>query len=84
VVKLDDFSMHQVPTSNMLRELQQQTGVEVRVLVCQTGPLPTEICPGLSAPVRRAVREAAAWVAREYFDAADAEAFPARTQSVGG
>jgi coenzyme F420 hydrogenase subunit delta len=70
VVKLDDFSMHQLPTSNMLRELQQQTGVEVRVLACQTGPLPTEIRPGLSEPVRRAVREAAAWVAREYFDAA--------------
>jgi coenzyme F420 hydrogenase subunit delta len=70
IVKLDDFSMHQVPTSNMLHELQQQTGVEVRVLVCQTGPLPMEISPGLSAPVRRAVREAAEWVAREYFEVA--------------
>jgi len=64
--------MHQVPTSNMLRELQQQTGVEVRVLACQTGPLPAEICPGLSEPVQRAVPEAARWVAREYFDAARA------------
>lgn len=70
VVKLDDFSMHQLPTSNMLRELQQQTGVEVRVLASQTGPLPAEVCPGLSEPVRRAVPEAAAWVAHEYFDAA--------------
>ena len=68
VVKLDDFSMHQLPTSNMLRELQQQTGVEVRVLACQTGPLPAEVCPGLSEPVRRAVPEAARWVEREYFD----------------
>jgi len=67
VAKLDDFSMHQLPTSNMLRELQQQTGVEVRVLACQTGPLPAEICPGLSEPVQRAVPEAAQWVAREYF-----------------
>ena len=66
-VKLDDFSMHQLPTSNMLRELQQQTGVEVRVLACQTGPLPAEVCPGLSEPVRRAVMEAAEWVKREYF-----------------
>jgi Ni,Fe-hydrogenase maturation factor len=54
----------------MLRELQQYTGVEVRVLACQTGPLPAEICPGLSEPVQRAVPEAAAWVVREYFDAA--------------
>ncbi len=66
-VKLDDFSMHQLPTSNLLRELQQETGVEVRVLVCQTGPLPEEVCPGLSAPVQRAVPRAAEWVAREYF-----------------
>ena len=69
-VKLDDFSMHQLPTSNLLRELQQRTGVEVRVLACQTAPLPAEVCPGLSDPVRRAVPEAAAWVAREYFHAA--------------
>jgi coenzyme F420 hydrogenase subunit delta len=69
VVKLDDFSMHQLPTSNMLRELQQQTGVEVRVLACQTGPLPEEVCPGLSEAVQRAVPEAARWVEREYFDA---------------
>ena len=68
-VKLDDFSLHQIPTSNLLRELQQQTKVEVRVLACQTGPLPEEVCPGLSEPVRRAVPQAAEWIAREYFQA---------------
>ena len=66
-VKLDDFSMHQLPTSNLLRELAEQAGVEVRVLACQTGPLPAEISPGLSEPVRQAVPEAAAWVARNYY-----------------
>lgn len=66
-VKLDDFSMHQIPTSNLLRELQAQAGIEVRVLVCQTGPLPQEIAPGLSEPVRRAVAEAAEWIAGHYF-----------------
>jgi coenzyme F420 hydrogenase subunit delta len=66
-VKLDDFSMHQVPTSNLLRELQGQVGMEVRVLVCQTGPLPDEISPGLSAPVEQAIPRAAEWVARQYF-----------------
>jgi len=70
VVKLDDFSLHQIPTSNLLRELQEQTGVEVRVLACQTGPLPDHVCPGLSEPVRDAVPQAAGWVEREYFDAA--------------
>jgi len=66
-VKLDDFSLHQIPTSNLLRELQEQAGVEVQVLVCQTGPLPDEVCPGLSEPVRCAVPQAAQWIAQEYF-----------------
>ena len=66
--KLDDFSMHQVPTSNLLREIEQQTGTEVRVLVCQTGPLPERIAPGLSDAVRSAIPRAAEWIVREYFD----------------
>ena len=66
-VKLDDFSMHQIPTSNMLLELKERCGIEVRILACQTGPLPEEVRPGLSAPVARAVPEAAARIAAEYF-----------------
>ena len=65
-VKLDDFSMHQIPTSNMLRELQESCGVEVRVLACQTGPLPEEISPGLSRAVDEALPHAAEWLLREY------------------
>lgn len=65
--KIDDFSMHQIPTSNMLLELSEQCGIEVRVLACQTGPLPEEVRPGLSEPVRRALPGAAEWVAEEYF-----------------
>jgi coenzyme F420 hydrogenase subunit delta len=65
-VKLDDFSMHQLPTSNLLRELQEACGVEVRVLACQTGPLPQEIAPGLSAPVQAALPHAAEWLVHEY------------------
>ena len=67
-VKLDDFSMHQVPTSNLLRELQETCRVEVRVLACQTGPLPEEISSqGLSKAVSNAVPQAAEWLVREYF-----------------
>ena len=65
--KLDDFSLHQLPTSNLLRELQEICGVEVRVLACQTGPLPEEVSEGLSDAVSRAVPEAAAWLVREHF-----------------
>lgn len=66
-VKIDDFSMHQIPTSNMLRELEDYCGVEVRVLDCQTAELPGQVAPGLSQAVRRAVPVAAEWIAREYF-----------------
>jgi len=66
-VKLDDFSIHQAPTSNLLRELGYQTGIEVRVLVCQTGLLPEQISPGLSEPVQRAIGPVAEWIASEYF-----------------
>ena len=69
-LKLDDFSLHQLPTSNLLRELQEQCGVEVRVLACQTAPLPDEVRPGLSEPVRRALPQAAERVAARYFHAA--------------
>jgi len=65
-IKLDDFSMHQIPTSNLLRELQDTCGVEVRVLACQTAPLPAEISPGLSAPVKAAVPDAADWLVHDY------------------
>lgn len=65
-VKLDDFSLHQLPTSNLLRELQESCGVEVRVLACQTGQLPEQISPGLSLTVRDAVTRAAEWLIHEY------------------
>ncbi len=68
-VKLDDFSMHQLPTTNLLRELQQHAGVEVRVLACQTGVLPDHVSPGLCEPVQRAIPLAAEWVMREYYHA---------------
>lgn len=66
-VKLDDFSLHQLPTSNLLRELQEACDVEVRVLACQAGPLPDEIFQGLSKAVSDAVPRAAEWLVREYF-----------------
>lgn len=65
-VKLDDFSVHQLPTSNLLRELQEGCGVEVRVLACQTGPLPEQISPGLSTALEAALPRAADWLLLEY------------------
>ena len=61
-VKLDDFSMHQIPTSNLLRELSDLADVEVTCVVGQVGAIPAEVQPGLSAPMRRAVGRAVTMV----------------------
>jgi coenzyme F420 hydrogenase subunit delta len=65
VAKLDDFCLHQLPTSNLLRELEESCGVEIRLLVCQTGNLPEHVHEGLSQEVGRAVPLAAEYLVRE-------------------
>lgn len=55
VTKVDDFSLHQVPASNLLRELQDVCGVKVTVLVCDVGPIEQIIEPGLSSEIRTSV-----------------------------
>ena len=64
--KVDDFSMHQVPTSNLLRELRDLGGVAVAVLACQVGHIPEEVSPGLSASVLRSVDSAVQTLATKY------------------
>ncbi len=56
--KIDDFSMHQLPTSNLLRELSLSGGVEVRIIVAQIQHIPDEVSPGLSETVRDAIPSA--------------------------
>jgi coenzyme F420 hydrogenase subunit delta len=53
--KISDFSLHQFPTTNMLKEIKEHTGIDVRVFVVQTTDLPSEVRPGLSEPVQQAV-----------------------------
>ena len=65
-VKLDDFSMHQIPTSNLLRELQDLCGIEVVVMACQVSCSTDHVDPGLSTPVKKAVEDAARVLAREH------------------
>ena len=67
VNKVDDFSMHQVPTSNLLRELRDLGGVDVAVLACQVAHIPEEVCPGLSPPVQEAVGTAVKSLSRRHF-----------------
>ena len=56
--KTADFSLHQFPTVNILRELRDHTGIEIIVLVAQTDALPDTIRPGLSKAMKDAVVKA--------------------------
>ncbi len=60
--KTADFSLHQFPTTNMLKELKTYTDVDVRVLVVQPGHIPEEINPGLSPAVTRAINDMCAHI----------------------
>jgi len=57
--KVVDYSVHQYPTTNMLKGIQDQCGVKVTIIASQvSGPL-NEVKPGLSKPMRAAVVKAA-------------------------
>jgi coenzyme F420 hydrogenase subunit delta len=56
--KIDDFSFHQLPTSNLLKELKQHCNVEVIIISAQVKNIPQEICPGLSKSLIDAIPKA--------------------------
>lgn len=62
--KIADFSLHQFPTVNMLKELQDHTRIAIIIIAAQIQELPVEIKPGLSPPVAGAVEEACRWILR--------------------
>jgi len=65
-IKMDDFSMHHTPSSNLLRELRD-AGVDIKILSCQVEHVPKEVSPGLSKTVQDAVPKAAEIIAERYF-----------------
>jgi len=65
--KTDDFSIHQVPSSNLLKELQDLCAVKVRVMACQIEAIPETMQSGLSEPVKKAVPLMAQRIVDEYF-----------------
>jgi coenzyme F420 hydrogenase subunit delta len=65
--KIDDFSIHQVPSSNLLKELQDLCHVKVVIKVCQIKEIPELIQTGLSDPLKRAVPLLAEQIAQEFF-----------------
>ena len=63
--KVNDFSVHQFPSLNLLQELNDAGGLEVRILAVQTECIPDEVRAGLSAVVAAAVPTACAWLIEE-------------------
>lgn len=57
--KLDDFSMHQMPSSNLLYELNELCKVDIRILVCQVEKIPDRVDTGLSDIVKKSIPIAA-------------------------
>jgi len=53
--KVDDFTVHGMPTSNLLRELRDYCDVEVIVIVGQVAHIPEMVKPGLSDVLTRSV-----------------------------
>jgi len=64
--KIDDFSFHQGPTTNMLKKLKDNCGVEVIILCCQAKNIPPEIRPGLTCVVQNAVFRASELINRRF------------------
>ena len=54
-VKIDDFSMHQLPTSNLLKELNEFCDIDVKILSAQVQQIPDEVDPGLSKVIRSVI-----------------------------
>ena len=57
--KVDDFTLHEMPTINLLRELRDLCRVEVIILAGQIESIPETVRPGLSETLSKSVEVAA-------------------------
>ena len=65
--KIDDFSLHQLPTSNLLKELKDLCHVEVVLVATQPEYIPEMVEPGLSKKLRDAVPKVGKYIVKRYF-----------------
>jgi coenzyme F420 hydrogenase subunit delta len=54
-LKIDDFSMHQLPTSNLLYELKNKKGIDIKIISTQVEHIPESVSPGLSRVVEESI-----------------------------
>ena len=57
--KIDDFTLHEMPTSNLLKELKEFCNVDVIIIAAQVGQMPEAVRPGLSDVLMESVAIAA-------------------------
>ena len=55
--KIDDFSMHQLPTSNLLEELKDLCKVDIIIIACQVENIPEEVTDSISKKITDAIPE---------------------------
>jgi coenzyme F420 hydrogenase subunit delta len=67
--KVNDFSLHQFPSLNMLEELNSVEGLTVKVLAVQAKQIPDSVRPGLSPEVEAALPEACSWIIQQIEEA---------------
>jgi len=53
--KIADFSMHQFPTTNLLKELQEATDIRLNIIVVRAVHIPEKMQEGLSREVQEAL-----------------------------
>ncbi len=53
--KVGDYSLHQFPTTNLLKELKDSSPMDIWAYAVQVSNIPKTIEPGLSLPVKKAV-----------------------------
>ena len=66
--KTDDFTLHEMPTSNLLKELEDFCNVEVIIIAAQVESIPDAVKPGLSSALSESVSIAAEEVLRLCMD----------------
>ncbi len=57
--KIDDFTLHEMPTSNLLKELKEFCHIKIIIIAGQVAHLPEEVKPGLSDPLNKSLSIAA-------------------------
>ncbi|RQD57620.1 MAG: hydrogenase maturation protease [Desulfonatronovibrio sp. MSAO_Bac4] len=55
--KISDFSMHQFPTTNLLKELKDATDIKLSILVARAVSVPEKMNEGLTPEMEKAVQD---------------------------